>query len=236
MAATLPIDQARLSNDILDLVRQTSLNMLTSKYVRTQMEKKHGVNLGDFRKQIDVMIRNSIEKLEEEKSKPKVDAKPPMNGNASKVAPSNNRESSSPSPPPPSKSEPANSLGDLSFDDDNDKYTAIKRRRAQRTVNQRKPAATKAPRKTKEGGPKRNTAFTRICVLSDELSGILNRKYMRRSDVVKAMWAYFREHNLLDPKDKRYVLVDDRMRSVFGAKRVQVSYISLRNLLFLLFV
>ena len=78
-------------------------------------------------------------------------------------------------------------------------------------------------KKTKEGGgAKKNTAFTRVCVLSDELSSVLERKYMRRSDVVKAMWAYFREHNMLDPKDKRYVIIDDRMRPVFGTKRVQV--------------
>lgn len=213
----LPVDYARLSKDILELVRETSLTLLTSKYVRTHMEKKHNVELKEHRKQIDEIIRDSIEKIESDKLK--APEATPINGVAkNSSSTSKSQPESSPSPPPLS-----NPTADLSLDDDNDIYSAIKRRRAQRsTAVQRKPAAKRA-RKTKEAGTKKNTAFTRICVLSDELSSILDRKYMRRSDVVKAMWVYFKEHNMLDPKDKRFVLIDDRMRTVFGSKRVQVS-------------
>ncbi|VDO43205.1 unnamed protein product [Onchocerca flexuosa] len=38
---------------------------------------------------------------------------------------------------------------------------------------------------------------------------------MRRCDVIKAMWAYFRSNNLLDPKDKRYVLPDELLMKIF---------------------
>jgi chromatin remodeling complex protein RSC6 len=203
---TLPVEYSRLSEDIFDLVKRTDLSLLTSKFVRNQMEEKHGVQLRDFRTQIDEIIRNSIQKINSKKSDTK-----PMNGD---TVVSSKSESST----PPKSEIPTM---DLSFDDDNDKYTAIKRRRAH-TAIQRKPPAKRTKKAKESGGTKKNTAFTKVCVLSDELSAVLERKYMKRSDVVKAMWAYFREHNLMDPKDKRYALIDERMRPVFGTKRIQV--------------
>jgi chromatin remodeling complex protein RSC6 len=38
------------------------------------------------------------------------------------------------------------------------------------------------------------------------------------------MWEYFREKDLLDPKDKRFVIFDETMRAVFGVKRLQVGF------------
>ncbi|KAI6177208.1 SWIB/MDM2 domain-containing protein [Aphelenchoides bicaudatus] len=221
----LPVDRSVLSRDILDLVRHTDLNSLTSKYVRTRMEAKHNVKLGDFRKEIDFMIRDSIEAIESGKS-PK-----PENGTANnnssksdskKVAKLeiNNVEKRDPSPPP--KAETPISLADFEFEEDNDKFSAIKRRRAtQRPVVQRK-SATKRTKQDDEGAPPRKkTAFTKLCVLSDDLSALLNRKYMRRADVVKLMWEYFRKNNLLDPKDRRFVIFDEPMKAVFGMRRIQ---------------
>lgn len=177
MSSSLPIDRTTLSSDILDLVRKTDLSILTSKFVRTEIEKKHAVDLKEHRKEIDAIIRNSIENLESKKSS---GISKSTNGTAS----SNNSAGHELSPP--SKNETSNSIADLSFDDDNDIYSAVKRRRARQTI-QRKPPAKK-PKQSKETGVKKKTAFTRVCVLSDELSAILNRKYMRRSDVVKLMW------------------------------------------------
>ena len=121
--STLPIEHAQLSRDILDLVSHTNLNLLTSKYVRTQMEKKHGVELKEFRKQIDEIIRDSIEKVEAGEATSKPDIKPStMNGNSKRKSSS---KSKSPSPP---KSDPQTSFLADSFDDENDKFSAIKRR------------------------------------------------------------------------------------------------------------
>jgi DNA topoisomerase-3 len=37
-----------------------------------------------------------------------------------------------------------------------------------------------------------------------------------RPEAVKKMWEYIKAHNLQDPKDKRTILADDKLRAVFG--------------------
>lgn len=72
---------------------------------------------------------------------------------------------------------------------------------------------------------KGNSAFTRICLLSNELADFLNTKYMRRHMLVKQMWAYFRENDLMDPKDRRKVLLNEPLQKIFGPKKsIVVSF------------
>lgn len=52
--------------------------------------------------------------------------------------------------------------------------------------------------------------------ISDDLMNLLGcKKRMARTDIVKRMWQYIREHNLQNPKDKREIILDSRMREVF---------------------
>eukprot|EP00804_Cyclotella_cryptica_P020540 CCRYP_003390-RB/>CCRYP_003390-RB protein AED:0.03 eAED:0.03 QI:96/1/1/1/1/1/3/512/326 len=56
--------------------------------------------------------------------------------------------------------------------------------------------------------------------ISDELAAFLNcGKLMARTAVVKGLWDYIKEHNLQNPEDKREILLDDRMQSLFGVDR-----------------
>jgi chromatin remodeling complex protein RSC6 len=54
---------------------------------------------------------------------------------------------------------------------------------------------------------------------------------MPRSEVVKRMWAYFKEHNLLDPHNKQFVNCDETLAKLFGRKFI---FIEERNFLFFL--
>ncbi|VDL79838.1 unnamed protein product [Nippostrongylus brasiliensis] len=58
--------------------------------------------------------------------------------------------------------------------------------------------------------------MTKLCLLSEELQSIVGARFMKRCDVISKMWEYIRANNLLDPKDKRFCLVDDKLRGVFG--------------------
>ncbi len=40
---------------------------------------------------------------------------------------------------------------------------------------------------------------------------------MPRTQVVKKIWEYIKEHNLQDPKNKRRILLDDKLETVFTA-------------------
>ncbi len=46
---------------------------------------------------------------------------------------------------------------------------------------------------------------------------------MPRSEVVKRMWAYFKEHNLLDPHNKQFVNCDETLTKLFGRKFIFIE-------------
>ncbi|GAB2541169.1 DNA topoisomerase III [Simplicispira piscis] len=68
-----------------------------------------------------------------------------------------------------------------------------------------KTAAAKAPRKPAAGKTP-----------SAALAAVIGTDPVARPEAVKKMWEYIKAHNLQDPKDKRTIVADDRLRAVFG--------------------
>lgn len=69
------------------------------------------------------------------------------------------------------------------------------------------------PKKRRGGG------LTAKKEISDELANFLGKgKEMARTDVVKSLWEYIREHNLQNEENKREILLDSRMQDVFGCE------------------
>jgi chromatin remodeling complex protein RSC6 len=56
--------------------------------------------------------------------------------------------------------------------------------------------------------------------VSDELAEVVGKGPMPRSEVVKALWVYIKKHNLQDPKNKRNIVADAKLKDVFGGKAV----------------
>lgn len=54
--------------------------------------------------------------------------------------------------------------------------------------------------------------------LSDELEAVVGKGPMPRSEVVKGLWVYIKKHDLQDPKNKRNINADDKLKKVFGGK------------------
>ncbi|OWZ23411.1 hypothetical protein PHMEG_0001712 [Phytophthora megakarya] len=84
----------------------------------------------------------------------------------------------------------------------------------------RKKAVKKTPpkkRKRKEGDAKKTGGggFNQQLSLSPELAQVVGADTMARPQVVKALWAYIREHSLQDPNNKKTILLDDTLRGVF---------------------
>jgi upstream activation factor subunit UAF30 len=54
--------------------------------------------------------------------------------------------------------------------------------------------------------------------ISPELGRFLGvkQKEMARTEIVKMMWAYIRENDLQNPKNKKEIILDDKMKEVFG--------------------
>ena len=64
-------------------------------------------------------------------------------------------------------------------------------------------------------------AFSKPHKLSPELAAIVGKEEASRSDCVKQLWAYLKEHNLQDPENKQYFIPDKKMAKVFGTDRMR---------------
>ena len=61
------------------------------------------------------------------------------------------------------------------------------------------------------------------------LGSIVGNSALPRTQVVKKLWAYIKKNSLQDPKNKRMINADDKLRPVFGGKR-QVSMFEMTKL------
>ncbi len=65
-----------------------------------------------------------------------------------------------------------------------------------------------------------SSAFMKPMTISADLAEVVGKGPMARSEVVKALWAYIKKHNLQDPKAKRNIVADAPLKKVFGGKAV----------------
>jgi upstream activation factor subunit UAF30 len=71
------------------------------------------------------------------------------------------------------------------------------------------------PKKKKSGG-----GLAAPKEISDDLAAFLGQgKIMSRTEIVKMLWAYVREHDLQDPENKQQILLDSALKKVFGCKQ-----------------
>ena len=66
---------------------------------------------------------------------------------------------------------------------------------------------------------KSNSAFMKPLAVSAELTAVVGKGPLPRSEVVKKLWAYIRKHKLQDPKKRRNINGDAALVKVFGGKK-----------------
>ncbi len=54
--------------------------------------------------------------------------------------------------------------------------------------------------------------------VSEELAAIVGKGPMPRTEVTKKLWAYIKNNNLQDKKNKRNINPDEKLAKVFGGK------------------
>ncbi len=64
-----------------------------------------------------------------------------------------------------------------------------------------------------------NSAFMKPMNVSAELAAVIGPGPMPRSEVVKKLWVYIKANNLQDPKDKRMINADEKLKKVFGGEK-----------------
>jgi chromatin remodeling complex protein RSC6 len=83
-----------------------------------------------------------------------------------------------------------------------------------------KSAKKAAPKKAAKKGAKRtpNAAFMKAMQPSAALGAVVGNNPMPRTEITKKLWGYIKRNNLQDPKERRMIVADDKMKPVFGGK------------------
>ncbi|VDM80480.1 unnamed protein product [Strongylus vulgaris] len=237
-----PVEREAAMEAIGKMIDAEGLEKLTSSKIRAHLASTFNKDFDDFRKEVDELTRETIERREKSKEAPPVN-----NGNGKE-----DERTEEPSKPAPSDSD--SDTSDDVVDDrrastkkkrsrkrkgddvgEVDLMTAVKhcRRAAANKANQilKKTADRSRPKKKDKNAPKVDNSgkfgrMTKLCLLSEELQSIVGARFMKRCDVIAKMWEYIKTNNLLDPKDKRFFFVDDKLRSVFQCKRFRAFCMS----------
>lgn len=67
---------------------------------------------------------------------------------------------------------------------------------------------------------KANPALLKPMELSEELEAVVGKGPLPRSQVVKKLWEYIKKHDLQNPQNKRNILADDKLLTLFKKKEV----------------
>ena len=70
----------------------------------------------------------------------------------------------------------------------------------------------------KKAARKPNASFMKPVTPSAALAEVVGSKPIPRTEVTKKLWAYIKKNNLQDPKEKRMINADDKLKAVFGGK------------------
>jgi chromatin remodeling complex protein RSC6 len=83
-------------------------------------------------------------------------------------------------------------------------------------------APKKAAGKSTGGGAKKSGGggggFMKPMQPDDDLAAVIGSEPMPRTEVTKRIWDYIRTNNLQDPKDKRTIKADAKLKKVFNGK------------------
>ena len=81
----------------------------------------------------------------------------------------------------------------------------------------------------KKTARKPNAAFMKPVQPSEKLAEVIGSKPLPRTEVTKKLWAYIKKEGLQDPKNRRMINADDKLKPVFGGKK-QVSMFEMTKL------
>ncbi len=102
------------------------------------------------------------------------------------------------------------------------KAAPAKKATAKKAAPAKKATAKKAAAPKKKTARKPNAAFMQAFTPSAELAAVIGAASAARTEVVKKLWAYIKKHNLQNPKNKRNILADDKLKKVFGKNEVSM--------------
>ena len=69
---------------------------------------------------------------------------------------------------------------------------------------------------------KPNPAFMKPMKPSAQLAEIVGDKPLPRTEVTKKIWAHIKRNKLQNPKNKREIIADDKLKPIFGTAKLNM--------------
>ncbi|KAJ4964382.1 hypothetical protein NE237_024321 [Protea cynaroides] len=202
------VSDSDLVERLHEFLRTSDLNTTTTAIVRRKLEEDFGIDLSEkkafIREQVDLFLQSQLEKAEEEGEEEQEDEE---EGNARA---DNERKRKL-------KSE-ENSGSDSEDEDDDVEGEEDEKEKISRGKGSGKGGSNKPTKDVK----KRGGGFTKLCSLSPQLQKFVGVQELARTEVVKQIWAYIREHNLQDPSNKRNIICDERLNELFHVDSINM--------------
>lgn len=92
---------------------------------------------------------------------------------------------------------------------------ATKKKATRKKATRKKATKKKATKKAKGKKRKPNAAFMKPLQPSPALAAVVGSKPLPRTQVVKKMWVYIKKNKLQDPKNKRNIRPDAKLKAIF---------------------
>ncbi|KAM5549142.1 upstream activation factor subunit spp27 [Rosa sericea] len=192
------VSESDLLTRLREILSSSDLDTATAGSVRRELEKHFGADLSDrkafIRDQIDFYLESQV-------------ANPQDDEGEAAAAPEEEEEVGE-------GSENAEQNDDVKVEDD-----VEEEEEDEEPVGKAK--RKKAPKKVDKGGAKRG-GFKTVYSLSPQLQVIVGEPEMARPEVVKKLWAYIREKDLQDPKNRRNIICDESLHAVFRVKSIDM--------------
>jgi chromatin remodeling complex protein RSC6 len=100
------------------------------------------------------------------------------------------------------------------------KKKATKKAASKKSATKKTTAKKATAKKAKGAKRKPNAAFMKKLTVSEALADVIGAGDRARTEVVSAIWKYIKKHDLQDPKNRRNILADEKLKKVFGGKGV----------------
>lgn len=188
------VSEQEIAERLKEILQTADLTTTTTASIRRKLEEELGIDLTSkkafIREQVDLYLLQQQQLLENNEVKQEYDEGLENEVKGVKVEVKEEEQSSE-------------QPGDEEEDDEEDEVEGSGKR-------SKKSSSNKEKSKRGTGG-----GFNKLCGLSPELQSVLGVSELSRTQVVKQLWVYIREKDLQDPQNRRKILCDDKLRSVF---------------------
>ncbi|KAL5181471.1 Upstream activation factor subunit UAF30 [Glycine soja] len=198
------VSESELIGRLREFLRSSDLNTTTTATVRRQLEADFGIDLSDrkafIREQVDLFLQTEHNQPQQEER---------QNDDV--------EEQEEDAPNNPEQSQPSDSKEETDEEEEGEEE--------EDKPEQAKNAKKNKGRSNKLGDEvvkKRGGGFCKLCSLSPQLQEFMEAPEMARTEVVKQLWVYIREKNLQDPNNRRNIICDERLRSLFNVNSINM--------------